>query len=145
MVGPEFGPGPLGVFQCLIGGTVLSHRARKFTLVSGFFLFSTGCLNIVIGLILGVAAKTIRSGEMEESDSLHFRRPVPRRKQSSIFSEGAAPDSSSSPGIEFGKQVENAAGINGIIPLLLPIVDVSPFARDTTAPIAAAASNLFSP
>jgi hypothetical protein len=116
VVGPEFGPGPLGVFQCLIGGTVLSHHVRKFAIVSGFFLFSIGCLNIAIGLILGVAAKKIRSGE---SNSLVFDPPVPRRRPC-IFDEsasGVAPGRSGSWGLGFGKQAEKAASMHGIISL----------------------------
>ena len=120
VVGSEFGPGPLGVFQCLIGGTVLSHHVCKFVLVSGFFLFSIGGLNIAIGLALGVAAKTIRSGRMEEADTLQFQPAVPLKKQPSGFSEttpGAAPGPSSSLGHGFGKQAEKAASINGIVSL----------------------------
>ena len=115
LVGPEFGPGPLGVFQCLIGGTVLSHHVPKFTLASGFFLFSTGCLNIVIGVILGVAAKTIRSGGMQESDYPDFQRPAPCRRRSSVVCEGATPGLSGSPGFGFGKQAEKAVSMKGII------------------------------
>ena len=117
VVGPEFGPGPLGVFQCLIGGTVLSHHVRKFTLVSGFFLFSIGCLNIVIGLVLGVAAKTIRSGGMGKSDSLHLRRPVPLRRQSFVLSEEAVAGPSSPPAPGFGKRIEKSASIQGTVSL----------------------------
>ncbi|KAF9649522.1 hypothetical protein BDM02DRAFT_3113535 [Thelephora ganbajun] len=116
VVGPEFGLGPLGVFQCLIGGTVLSHHVGKFTLVSGFFLFSIGCLNIIIGLILGVAAKRIRSGGMGEFDSLVFG-PSIRKRRSVIFGEpapGAAPGPSGSLGLGFGKQAGKAASMKGI-------------------------------
>jgi len=116
VVGPEFGLGPLGVFQCLIGGTVLSHHVREFALVSGFFLFSLGCLNIVIGLILGVAAKTIRSGGMWESDSLVFLPSFSRKGRAPTLDDsvpGAAPGPSGSSGLGFGKQAEKAASMNG--------------------------------
>ena len=121
VVGPEFGLGPLGVFQCLIGGTVLSHHVPKFTLVSGFFLFSIGCLNIAIGLILGVAAKTIRSGGMQESDALVFQLPAPHRRPPSLLDDSlprVAPGPSGTPGLGFGKQAEKAAIMKGIIPYL---------------------------
>jgi len=120
VVGPEFGLGPLGVFQCLIGGTVLSHHVREFPLVSGFFLFSIGCLNIIIGLILGVAAKTIRSGGMWESDSLVFLPSFTRKKRAPTLDgsiPGAAPGPSGSSGLGFGKQAEKAASMNGTISL----------------------------
>jgi len=116
VVGPEFGLGPLGVFQCLIGGTVLSHHVRQFALGSGFLLFSIGCLNIVIGLILGVAAKTIRSGGMWESDSLVFLPSFTRRKPAPTLDDsvpGAAPGPSGSSGVGFGKQAEKGAGMHG--------------------------------
>jgi hypothetical protein len=117
VVGPEFGLGPLGVFQCLIGGTVLSHHVREFALVSGFFLFSIGGLNIIIGLILGVAAKTVRSGGMWESDSLVFLPSFTRKKRASTLDDsvpGAAPGPSGSSGLGFGKHAEKAATMNGI-------------------------------
>lgn len=48
VLGSNFGVGALGVFQCLIGAAVLSHHVDDFALVSAFFLFSLGCLNILI-------------------------------------------------------------------------------------------------
>ena len=50
VLGPDFGLGALGIFQCLIGATILSHHVDDFTLVAAFFLFSVGCLNMLIGL-----------------------------------------------------------------------------------------------
>ncbi|KAF9069958.1 hypothetical protein BDP27DRAFT_1420395 [Rhodocollybia butyracea] len=41
----------LGIFQCLIGAQILSHHVDDFTLVSAFFPFSLGCLNVFTGLI----------------------------------------------------------------------------------------------
>ena len=50
VLGPNFGLGALGIFQCLIGATILSHHVDDFTLVAAFFLFSLGCLNMFLGL-----------------------------------------------------------------------------------------------
>lgn len=61
VLGKEFGLGALGLIQMLIGAAVLSHRVDTFTLVSAFFLFSVGCLNVVLGLIFRAGAKTKRS------------------------------------------------------------------------------------
>ena len=128
VVGPEFGLGPMGVFQCLIGGTVLSHHVPEFALVSGFFLFAIGCINIIIGLILGVAAKKIRSGEVEESDALVFQPPVPHGRPHSLIDNstpGAAPGPSRPAGLGFGKQAEKAASMKGIIShYQLPLFDL---------------------
>ena len=120
VVGSEFGLGALGIFQCLIGGTVLSHYVPKLTLVSGFFLFSIGCLNIVIGLVLGVSAKTIRSGGMQESDSLVFQPSVPHRRPPSLIDDSLpepAPRPSGSSGLGFGRQAEKAAMMKGSLSL----------------------------
>ncbi|CCM05121.1 uncharacterized protein FIBRA_07329 [Fibroporia radiculosa] len=60
VLGHAFGLGPLGIFQCLIGATILSHYVDDFTLVAAFFLFSLGCLNMFLGLIFREKAKTRR-------------------------------------------------------------------------------------
>lgn len=61
VLGPSFGLGPLGIFQVLIGATILSQFADDFTLVAAFFLFSVGCLNILLGLIFRTSARSKRS------------------------------------------------------------------------------------
>lgn len=61
VLGKEFGLGALGLIQMLIGAAVLSHRVDTFTLVSAFFLFSVGCLNVLLGLIFRAGAKSKRS------------------------------------------------------------------------------------
>jgi len=61
VLGSEFGLGALGVMQCLIGASVLSHFVDTFPLVAAFFLFSVGCLNILLGLIFREHAKSKRS------------------------------------------------------------------------------------
>jgi len=61
VLGRDFGLGALGIIQCLIGAAVLSHHVDDFSLVSGFFLFSIGCLNMFFGLIFRASAKSKRS------------------------------------------------------------------------------------
>lgn len=61
VLGTAFGLGPLGVFECLIGATILSHFVDDFALVTAFFLFALGCLNMLLGLVFGVKAKQKRS------------------------------------------------------------------------------------
>lgn len=61
VLGPKFGVGALGIFQCLIGAAVLSHHVDDFALVSAFFLFTLGCLNMLVGLIFREKAKSKRS------------------------------------------------------------------------------------
>jgi len=61
VLGRDFGLGALGLFQMLLGAAVLSHRVDAFTLISAFFLFSVGCLNVLLGLIFRESAKSKRS------------------------------------------------------------------------------------
>jgi len=61
ILGSEFGVGALGLIQCLIGAAVLSHHVDDFSLVSAFFLFSIGCLNMFLGLIFRASGKSRRS------------------------------------------------------------------------------------
>ncbi|KAL0952392.1 hypothetical protein HGRIS_006668 [Hohenbuehelia grisea] len=61
ILGKDFGLGALGIIQCLIGAAVLSHHVDDFALVSAFFLFSIGCLNMLVGLIWRGSARSKRS------------------------------------------------------------------------------------
>ncbi|KAI0078402.1 hypothetical protein K474DRAFT_1674108 [Panus rudis PR-1116 ss-1] len=61
ILGSNFGLGALGIIQALLGAAVLSHHVDEFSLVSAFFLFSVGCLNMLLGLIFRERAKSIRS------------------------------------------------------------------------------------
>ncbi|CAK5271153.1 unnamed protein product [Mycena citricolor] len=61
VMGKSFGLGPLGVMQCLLGAAILSHRVDQFSLVSAFFMFSIGCLNIFFGLVFRESARGKRS------------------------------------------------------------------------------------
>lgn len=51
VLGPSHGVGILGAMQVFLGAAVLSHHVPTFALVSAFFLFAVGCLNILLGLI----------------------------------------------------------------------------------------------
>ena len=48
VLGEDFGLGALGIFQGLIGAAVLSHHVDDFSLVSAFFLFAIGCVNMLL-------------------------------------------------------------------------------------------------
>ncbi|KAF8525703.1 hypothetical protein JB92DRAFT_3235598 [Gautieria morchelliformis] len=61
VLGNDFGLGPLGIFECLIGAAVLSHHVETFAMVSAFFVFSVGCLNILLGLIFREKGRYKRS------------------------------------------------------------------------------------
>jgi len=61
VLGSNFGLGPLGIFQGVIATQILSHHVDDFTLVSAFFLFAIGCLNMFLGLIFRESAKERRS------------------------------------------------------------------------------------
>jgi len=61
ILGKNFGLGALGLIQMLIGAAILSHHVNTFTLVSAFFLFSLGCVNVLVGLIFRESAKSKRS------------------------------------------------------------------------------------
>ncbi|KAF7320847.1 hypothetical protein HMN09_00171200 [Mycena chlorophos] len=61
VLGKQFGVGALGLIQCLLGAAILSHHVDEFSLVSAFFLFSIGCLNVLFGLIFRESAKSKRS------------------------------------------------------------------------------------
>jgi len=61
VLGDDFGVGALGIMQGLISAAILSHHVSTFTLVSAFFLFSIGCLNMFVGLIFRHHVKSKRS------------------------------------------------------------------------------------
>ena len=129
VLGTGFGLGPLGVFECLIGATILSHFVDDFTLVAAFFLFAIGCLNILLGLVFGAKAKQKRSIRSWRSDSddvlppVGGGRPPFTRPDSSYVASffkssekqdfGATHVNGGTPGLGFGKQGEKAAGLKG--------------------------------
>ncbi|KAG9310973.1 hypothetical protein JVU11DRAFT_8851 [Chiua virens] len=130
VLGRDFGVGAFGVMQCLIGASVLSHYVGDLPLVTAFFLFSVGCLNILVGLIFRGSARdkrSILSWRERGRDVLptHIQnvdiRPVTgtlssmmNRKERS--DSGSTPSSASSrAGLSFGRQGEKAAGLKGFI------------------------------
>ncbi|KDQ61178.1 hypothetical protein JAAARDRAFT_32182 [Jaapia argillacea MUCL 33604] len=128
VLGREFGLGPIGIFQCLIGATILSHHVDSFTLVSAFFLFSLGCLNMLLGLIFRESAKSKRSltswreqnkgilPEFVEEKGSSSRSASPysgRRGSGSSF--GSVRSGSEKVGYGFGRQGEKAAGLKGFM------------------------------
>lgn len=128
VLGPNFGLGPLGIFQCLIGATILSHHVDDFTLVAAFFLFAVGCLNILLGLIFRESAKDKRSITAWRSESKgvlpsvrDIRPQITRVSSSFIQSEKASSDfggrtpTAANLGYGFGRQGEKAAGLKGFL------------------------------
>lgn len=49
------------LFRISIGAAVLSHHVGTFALVSAFFLFAVGCVNVLLGLAFRGSIKTKRS------------------------------------------------------------------------------------
>jgi len=91
VLGTNFGVGALGVFQCLIGAAVLSHHVDTFALVSAFFLFSVGCVNMLVGLIFREKAKTKRSLNPVTNEILPIKSLKPMMTGSSGGLSGAFP------------------------------------------------------
>ncbi|KAI0312386.1 hypothetical protein OF83DRAFT_1176681 [Amylostereum chailletii] len=120
VLGSNFGLGALGVFQCLIGATVLSHHVDDFTLVSAFFLFSIGCVNILFGLIFRERAKdkrSVTSWREEKKDILPTHTGTSFSFRASLFG-GRKADDFGAPeraGMGFGRQGEKAAGLKGFL------------------------------
>ncbi|KAJ7585018.1 hypothetical protein C8J56DRAFT_789259 [Mycena floridula] len=149
VLGKDFGVGALGVIQCLIGAAVLSHHVDDFTLVAAFFLFSLGCLNILVGLIFRESAKSKRSvtSWREQAKStlpthvagLDIRSATPH---SSIFSDkhsdhSRASSFSGKPSMGFGRQGEKAAALNGYF-ISKPVESLPRYAA---APVASGSGN----
>ncbi|KAI6137108.1 hypothetical protein F5141DRAFT_1209428 [Pisolithus sp. B1] len=124
VLGRDFGVGALGVMQCLIGASVLSHYVRVFPLVTAFLLFSVGCLNILVGLMFREKVKdkrnilgwrerrkdvlpTVALGGLTSRDrdekGIACTSPVPSHSASSRS------------GMGFGRQAEKAAEMKGFL------------------------------
>ncbi|KAJ6501976.1 hypothetical protein C8R45DRAFT_1209629 [Mycena sanguinolenta] len=124
VLGRDFGLGALGIFQCLIGAQILSHHVDDFTLVSAFFLFSVGCLNIFIGLIFRESAKTKRSlrGKRDATKGIigagavsapqFVNNVFPEKNDDVSFASWKSTDKA---GYGFGRQGEKAAGLRGFM------------------------------
>ncbi|KAJ7593218.1 hypothetical protein C8J56DRAFT_856795 [Mycena floridula] len=120
VLGSDFGLGALGIFQCLIGAQILSHHVDEFSLVAAFFLFSIGCLNMLLGLIFRESAKTKR-GIAAYRDACKNVLPIATLDKRAIFINAspafATPSDTSSEksGYGFGRQGEKAAGLRGFM------------------------------
>ncbi|KAJ7766685.1 hypothetical protein B0H16DRAFT_370204 [Mycena metata] len=140
VLGDNFGLGSLGIFQCLIGAQILSHHVDDFTLVSAFFLFSIGCLNMLLGLIFRESAKVKRSLRAKRDGGAGkglggiIGNPADARPQfanaspqfvNNIFNGNGAEDakevdfatwkSTDKASYGFGRQGEKAAGLKGFL------------------------------
>ncbi|KAH0827110.1 hypothetical protein J3R83DRAFT_4797 [Lanmaoa asiatica] len=102
VLGTQFGLGALGIFQGLIGASVLSQHVDDFTLVAAFFLFVIGCLNMLLGLIFRESAKQRRSIKAWLYE-----------EKGRDFAELGAVRNASRAGYGFGRQGEKAAGMKG--------------------------------
>jgi len=150
VLGDEFGLGAIGIIQCLIGAAILSHHVDTFTLVSAFFLFSLGCLNILIGLIWRQSARSKRSVTSWKDHAksalpthvagVDVRSVSPPQFMSNMFPGGdekvremytgsSTQTSKSSNG--FGRQGEKAAALNGYL-ISKPLESVPRFAPKPT-------------
>ncbi|THH31144.1 hypothetical protein EUX98_g3058 [Antrodiella citrinella] len=131
VLGSNFGLGPLGIFQGLIAASILSHHVDDFTLVAGFFMFSLGCVNMLLGLIFRENAKAKRSitSWKEQAKGVlpktHDLRPQFARPQSGFVSsfftgssektKVADPESNTTSGLGFGRRAEKQAGLKGFL------------------------------
>lgn len=115
-----------------IGAAILSHRVDTFTLVAAFFLFSVGCLNILVGLIWRESAKSKRSitswrehakGALPTHVAGVDVRPAMAAGPPSFVSNmwggndeknRASEAGSGKSGLGFGRQGEKAAGLKGM-------------------------------
>jgi len=125
VLGPNFGLGPLGVMECLLGAAILSHHVDDFALVSAFFLFSVGCLNIFLGLVFREKAKAKRSVTSWRDQAKSVLPPPVRRAASSastLYGPGLLPEkkglgrlSGRFAGYGFGRQGEKEAAKKGFL------------------------------
>ncbi|OCH92077.1 hypothetical protein OBBRIDRAFT_751961 [Obba rivulosa] len=125
VLGSAFGLGALGIFQALIGAAILSHHVDDFTLVTAFFLFAIGCLNMLLGLIFREGAKARRSitnwraqAKSVLPSAEDFRPAFVRPNSSfvpSMFKSGAGEERAEKSGFGFGRQGEKAAGLKGFL------------------------------
>lgn len=127
-----------------ISTQILSHHADDFTLVSAFFLFAIGCLNMLLGLLFREGAKQKRSITAWRAanngilPTAHTAKDVPvfvnaspayvprqftgseksDRPDTAEFGRwrnNGAGEEKASPGYGFGRQGEKAAGLRGFI------------------------------
>jgi hypothetical protein len=159
VLGTGFGLGALGIFQGLIGAAVLSQHVDDFTLVSAFFLFVLGCINMFLGLLFRESAKSRRSitswredakgvlpttnlrtaanldlNRSGSSNSGQSSTSSTMYEKSSGVSEFGAVRNASRAGYGFGRQGEKAAGLKGFL-ISKPIESLPRYAaRPTSVP-----------
>jgi hypothetical protein len=114
-----------GVTPHRIGAAILSHHVDDFALVSAFFLFSLGCLNIFLGLVFRERAKTKRSLTAWREHAKGVLPPPVQRAasagstffNSSLFSEKGASNEGKGrfDGYGFGRQAEKKANLKDFI------------------------------
>lgn len=112
-----------------LGAAILSHHVDTFTLVSAFFLFSLGCVNILVGLIWrekGKSRRSITAWKERAKDVLPTRAVDGLEKGiefgRNVFAQHTRNDSVSSTaksGLGFGRQGEKAAALKGLLLLSL--------------------------
>lgn len=131
VLGDDFGLGPLGIFQCLIGATILSHHVDDFTLVAAFMLFSIGCLNMLLGLVFRERAKDKRSlftwRHEKRTPPSEDARPTFVRPADGAVSNLFLNRKLSSPSKGFGPDAEKQAGLKGFL-ITVPPESRGPFA-----------------
>ena len=105
---------------------MLSHFVDDFALVSAFFLFALGCVNVIVGLVWRESAKVKRSitswRELDKNVLPVHATGFSTRSTVSSFGEknGDANDdslfmnSTGRPGMGFGRQGEKAAATRGM-------------------------------
>jgi len=159
VLGDDFGLGALGIFQCLLGAAVLSHHVDSFALVSAFFLFSVGCLNILVGLIWREKAKVKRSiltwREHKKSVlPMHVGYPkIPSSPPSFVTTNWTGSERSEyssdhksdhKGGLGFGRQGEKAAGFQGYL-VTRPLEALPRYAPKVNAPVSNAHEDRYRP
>lgn len=156
VLGCNFGLGALGIFQSLISTQILSHHVDDFTLVSAFFLFVLGCINMLLGLIFRETAKRYRSIRAWREEARGIlpsetdKRPFFASSAPAVFKGFSGPQvtvvrhdtntseapswrSTEKAGYGFGRQGEKAAGLRGFI-LSKPEESLPRYAAHSPAP-----------
>jgi len=107
-----------------LGAATLSHHVDDFALVSAFFLFSIGCLNIFLGLIFREKAKAKRSVTSWRDHAKSVLPPPVRRAASSASTlyggglsekKGLGRLSARFAGYGFGRQGEKEADVLDVV------------------------------
>ncbi|THH06583.1 hypothetical protein EW145_g3986 [Phellinidium pouzarii] len=155
VLGSNFGLGALGLIQCFIGAAVLSHHVDDFALVSAFFLFALGCLNILAGLIFREKAKDKRSVTSWQSEKrkgllpmvqekagerpgpfrpLFTGQPPPSFTQGSRFTDEKSSVLSGEKGYGWGRAAERFAAGKGGLLITRPLEALPPYGPGARLP-----------